>query len=151
MRLAVLFAILAFPILEIALLIKAGQQIGFLGVFVLILATGTLGVWAIRQHGLAAARRMAEAAEHGEPPEANLVDGALVVLAGMLLVAPGLITDTLGLLLLIPPIRWAVAAWSTRSLFPMEAHGPATPRAPGDGPIIEGEFERLDERDTGRR
>jgi UPF0716 protein FxsA len=151
MRLAVLFAILAFPILEIALLIKAGQRIGALGVFGLIIVTGVLGVWAIRRHGLVAARRMAEAAERGEAPAPNLLDGALVVLAGMLLVAPGLITDTLGLTLLFPAVRRAIAAWSSRALFPHPPHEPETRRHPGGGSVIDGEFERLDEHDLGPR
>ena len=159
MRLALLLALLALPLLEIALLIKAGQSLGFWGVLGLIIATAALGVSAARRNGFTMARRIAEAMESGQPPGGAVLEGALVVLAGALLVAPGLITDTLGLLLLIPPIRTAVAKWGARRLFAgmtAETYDPfekPTDAPPGDGTIIDGEFERLDEHtaDPGRK
>jgi UPF0716 protein FxsA len=94
-----------------------------------------------------------------------LVDGGFLVLAGMLLVAPGLIADTLGVLLLIPPFRRLTARWSLSIFmgaknvhFEVWTRGPRTgqtrdgarPDPRGDGPVIEGEFEELDETPPGR-
>ena len=152
MRLALLFALFALPLLEIALLIKAGQVLGFWGVLLLVIGTAMLGMMVIRRHGFTMARRMSEAIERGQQPGGAVLEGALTVLAGSLLVAPGLITDTLGLLLLIPPLRTALAKWGAGLLFPNMSPEVVREPPPGDGTIIEGEFERLDERtaDPGR-
>lgn len=152
MRLALLFALFALPLLEIALLIKAGQVLGFWGVLLLVIGTAMLGMTVIRRHGFTMARRMSEAIERGHQPGGAVLEGALIVLAGSLLVAPGLITDTLGLLLLIPPLRTALAKWGAGLLFPSMSPEEVREPPPGDGTIIEGEFERLDERtaDPGR-
>lgn len=149
MRLTLLFAFLALPLLEIALLIKAGHKLGVWGVLLLIVATAVLGIVAIRQHGFTMARRMAEAIERGQPPGGAVLEGALVVMAGTLLVAPGLITDALGLFLLIPPLRRLVARWATNLLFCDLAANVGTSALGGEGTVIDGEFERLDESTTG--
>ena len=144
MRLALLLAFLALPLLEIALLIKAGHRLGVWGVLLLIVATAILGIVAIRQHGFTMARRMAEAIEQGQSPGGPVLEGALVVLAGTLLVAPGLITDGLGLLLLIPPLRRVVAKWGAGMLFDgLTVDDSMAPT--GEGTVIDGEFQRLDE------
>jgi len=91
------------------------------------------------------------------------VDGVFLLIAGALLLTPGLITDVAALLLLVPPLRRAVGRWSVRWLLRearvhVEVHagtaqpGPEARRRPpagaGEGPIIEGEFERLGESPT---
>lgn len=149
MRFAVLLTVLAFPLLEIALLIKAGKAIGVLGVLAIIVLTAVVGVAAIRSHGLGAARRMAEALESGqELPEGLALDGALVVLAGGLLVAPGLITDTLGLVLLIPFVRRVASHWIARALSPQNADHRGWRASHRRDDVIEGEYVRVEERDV---
>ena len=99
----------------------------------------------------------------GQPPVAAVVDGAFLVVAGALLITPGLISDTVAILLLIPPVRHLVARWLVYAMMrraqvsvgvfqaATEARGPHGPSRPpsGEGPVIEGEFERMDEKATG--
>jgi UPF0716 protein FxsA len=121
-------------------------------VLLLIVGTAIAGVCAIRRHGLPTAVRLSQAIERGESPGSAMVDHALVVMAGMLLVAPGVLTDVLGGLLLVPPLRRLVAFWGLGLLRPQTWDDQRRP--PGDGhggQVIDGEFERVDERDTSPR
>lgn len=147
--------LITLPLIELALLIKTGQLIGFWATLAIVVGTGLLGIQVLLGQSWAAMWRLQEALARGEPPVAPVVDGAFLVLAGGLLVTPGLLSDAVGLLLLVPPIRHQVARWVVGRLLQggvVASHGSATP-PPGDaahqGPIIEGEFERLDERATG--
>jgi UPF0716 protein FxsA len=106
--------------------------------------------------------RTQEAVMRGEPPVGAMLDGGMSVMAGLLLIMPGLITDALGLILLIPPARHFLANRLAAGLYGVadvevgvyEARPQRDPRAPGGGasgldnggPVIEGDFERLDER-----
>lgn len=176
MRLLLLFLFLAYPILEIALMIKVGGRIGVGAVLLIVLATGILGVLVLRQNGVTMLRRLSEDMALGRPPVQSALNGALVGLAGLLLIAPGLITDAIGLLLLLPVLRKPLASWISRYAvggFPdvtgadADVAGPQsedvarsraehaaerTPpnragRRPRSEPIvIEGEFERIEER-----
>lgn len=156
MRAAVFLAILALPLLEIALLIIAGQRLGLLRVLLIIVATAVLGVFVIQRNGFTMARSLADAMEKNEEPGKTVFDGALVAMAGAFLIAPGLITDTLGLVLLIPPLRKAIARFAARQMFttlpddpfdpePFESGAPDRRRS-GEGTIIEGDYERIDDR-----
>lgn len=160
-RLAVGFLFLAFPILEMAVLIKTGQRIGFWATLALLVGAGVVGSLIMSRQSLAALRRTQESMAQGKPPVAPMIDSLFLLLAGMLLIIPGLISDALALLLLIPPLRRAVARWSVRRMMDKadvqvkvyESASepwprPATPgQAPNQatGPVIEGEFERLGE------
>lgn len=167
MRLVSLLVLVAWPLLEIGLLIKAGQALGFWPVLGIVIGTAVLGGAVIANNGLAMAFKVQEAMARGEPPVVEMMDGAMVALAGFLLMTPGLAADAVGLVLLIPPVRRLVARRLLRLSLGLSEAGPAagraSPRRPapgagerrgnGDGPIIEGEFERLDERtlDPARR
>jgi UPF0716 protein FxsA len=164
MRLGLLLLFIAFPFVELALLIRAGQLIGLWPTLAIVATTAAAGAMILHGQGRAMMHRAIEALEQGRPPVEPLVDGVFLVLAGVLLVAPGLITDTLGLLLLIPPVRRLVAGWSFNLLggatdvrvevFARDQQrrqptdGPSAEPFDG-GPVIEGEFERLEERNPG--
>jgi UPF0716 protein FxsA len=104
---------------------------------------------------------MRDALGRGEPPVAPVLDAVFLLLAGALLITPGLMSDAVALLLLFPPVRRGAARWLVRRLlgraqlhvFGSETesnHQPPSSRdRRGDGPIIEGEFERLNEKATG--
>jgi UPF0716 protein FxsA len=94
-----------WPVAELLVIIEVAQAIGVLYTFVLLLAGIPLGSWALRSQGAAVWRRMSAAAATGSPPGRHVVDGALVVAGGTLLIIPGFITDLLGVLLLLPPSR----------------------------------------------
>ena len=152
-RLGIGLGLLALPLLEIALLIRAGQKLGLWPVMAIIIGTGILGIAVFARQRLAVVRGVMNAVNEGKPPLAPVLNGAFLVLAGGLLFSPGLICDAVGLLLLIPPIRRLVARWTvSRLLRDAEIHvatygdGRLTPGEREGGPIIEGEFERLGER-----
>lgn len=151
----------ALPLIELALLIKTGQVIGFWATMGMVMGTGLLGAYILMRQSWTTVRRMQEAVAKGQPPVAPVVDGAFLVIAGALLITPGLISDTVALLLLIPPVRRAVARWLVRlavrraqvqvRVFEAGVRGSRDPQqaSKGGGPIIEGEFERMDEKATG--
>ena len=153
--------LVALPLLEIAILIKAGSVIGVWGVMAIIVATAVIGVNVVRHQGLGVARRAMEAMRSGQPPVEPMLDGMLLMLAGGCLIAPGLITDVIGLILLIPAVRlWAARLILRRGFGPVvrvrrfhRRGSPPSgdqPRASGSSPTIEGDYERLDERPVDR-
>ena len=106
-----LFALfLGIPIIEIALFVTVGSWLGLWGTLAIVLGTGVLGLSVIRGQGLRAATDTRREANMLQNPARPLADGVLVALAGVLLVLPGFLTDTLGLLLLLPPMRRLVMA-----------------------------------------
>lgn len=161
-RLAVGVFFITLPFIELLLLIKVASSLGFLATVALMIAAGIGGAAVIAQQSAGAFRQALEAAARGETPHAAVLDGMFLMLAGVLLVIPGLITDAMALALLIPPVRQWVARLSFESLLhsarveeaepqPRPARDPFDGRRPppGTGPVIEGEFERLDERSPG--
>ena len=101
----VMLAILALPFVEIAGFVVIGSRIGVLATIVWVLLAAMLGLGLIKHHGLDALRRARDALRRGRNPSVELADGALVALAGVLLLIPGFVTDAFGLLLALPPVR----------------------------------------------
>src|SRR5256885_14710023 len=93
------------PIAEIYVIIQVGQLIGVWWTIVLLLADAILGSMLARAQGRAAWRRLSLALEQGRMPAREVLDGALVLFGGALLLAPGFLTDVLGAALLLPPTR----------------------------------------------
>jgi len=102
-RLFLLFSII--PIVEIYLLVKAGTVIGPLPTVALLLLVSLAGAWLVRHQGFEILRRIQLELSQGRMPAADLLDGFMVLLGGILLVTPGFFTDVLGLLFIIPPSR----------------------------------------------
>jgi len=102
-RLLLLF--LLTPALELGLLIKVDQLIGFGPTIGLIIATGIAGSYLARREGLNTWRRLNERLTAGDLPGNELVDGVIILVAGALLVTPGVLTDVVGFLGLLPPTR----------------------------------------------
>lgn len=97
-------------------LVWLGRQLGFLQTFALVLLSGMLGSALARREGLRVWRGWNTALNHGRAPEEGIIAGMLVLLAGVLLVAPGLATDVIALLLLLPITRKPIAALIARNL-----------------------------------
>jgi len=87
------------------LLIEVGQRMGSLPVVLLVLGTGFIGYIMARAQGLAVFKRAVEEIKQGMPPGESVIDGVCVLLGGGMLLTPGLITDLLGFLLLLPVTR----------------------------------------------
>lgn len=98
-------AILAWPLLEIAGFIVVGSHIGVLATIGLILATAVTGAILLRVQGFGAMTRIREAAARNQSPAREIIHGAMIMLAGILLLVPGFVTDILGVLLFLPPVR----------------------------------------------
>ena len=157
MRLVPGLVLIALPLAEIFVLVKTGQLIGFWATLALVVGAGMVGGLILSRQSLNVLRQTMVAASEGRPPVEPVLDGVFLLMAGGLLVMPGLISDAMALLLLVPPIRRAVAHWTMRELIQRaDVHvsvrrtgapgGPSHPaQAAGDveGPVIEGEFERL--------
>jgi len=102
-RLFLLFSII--PIVEIYLLVKAGTVIGPLPTVGLLLLISFAGAWLVRHQGFEILRRIQLELSQGRMPAAELLDGFMVLVGGILLLTPGFFTDVLGLLFIIPPSR----------------------------------------------
>lgn len=143
----ILFA--AVPFIELALLIFLGQHVGFWPTIGLVLATAVLGAVVLNRQGLQTMQRISGALASGEPPIEPVVDGFFLVIAGAFLLTPGVITDAIGLMLLVPQVRRAIARWGFAHIL---KHGSFTVHTyrtnasqdaagPGDGPDLgDGEF-----------
>lgn len=115
------FLLLAIPIAEIAVFIAVGGQIGILWTFALILFTAVLGSILLRVQGFQILSRLREETNAGRIPGKELGHGAMILVAGVLLLTPGFVTDTMGFLLFFPPFRtfiWSLVASKVRFVGP---------------------------------
>jgi UPF0716 protein FxsA len=106
----------ALPIAELYVLIQVAGGIGILNTIGLLIAVSVVGAWLSKREGLGVLRRIRLALDRYELPGREVVDGALILFAGALLMTPGFISDCLGILLLLPPTRAAVRGVVIRSL-----------------------------------
>ena len=97
--------LLALPFLEIAGFVIVGQQIGVLPTLALVIASGILGAVLLRVQGFGMMNRIRRELEAGGDPGREVAHGAMILLAGVLLLIPGFVTDIVGLLLFLPPVR----------------------------------------------
>ena len=152
-----LFALLiAVPIIEIALFIEVGGAIGLWPTLAIVILTAAAGAALLRLQGRGALIDLRRSIAGGGDPAKALAHGALVLVAGVLLLTPGFFTDALGFALLVPGVRSAVIAWGARRfaagdmtahvhVSSFEAAARGRPRAE-DG-VIDGEFQEIDPRD----
>ena len=111
--------ILAFtiiPIVEIYLLIEIGSIFGVLTAITLVILTGSLGAFMARMQGLKTLFRIQESLREGRMPSGELLDALLIVIAGLVFLTPGFLTDSAGFLLLIPTTRNSIISWLQRQI-----------------------------------
>lgn len=97
--------ILAMPVVEIAVLIAVGSEIGVLATLGLLFASAALGVLLVRIQGFSTVQRIRAELDRGGSPGRDLVHGMMILVAGVLLIIPGFVSDAIGLLLFLPPVR----------------------------------------------
>lgn len=117
MRSLPLFAllVLGFPLLELYLLIKVGTLIGALPTVMLVVGTALLGLTLLRRQGLQNYRKMQQCTMRGEVPALEMMESVVMLIGGVMLLVPGLISDVIGLLCLFPPVRRAIVGrWLRR-------------------------------------
>ena len=100
-----LFGFISVPLAELYVLIEIGGVLGALPTILLCIATAVLGAALVRVQGLRTLREVHEALGRGEVPALAVLEGMVLALAGVLLLTPGLLTDTIGFAALIPPLR----------------------------------------------
>jgi UPF0716 protein FxsA len=103
-----LLLLIVMPLVELWLLLRVGARIGAGNTFLLVIITGIIGASLARQQGLRAWRDAQQQSAQGKIPGAALADGVMILIAGVLLMTPGIITDGFGFLLLLPPFRAVV-------------------------------------------
>jgi UPF0716 protein FxsA len=165
MRFILFILFVAMPFIEIALLIKLGEFLGFWPTIGIVVVTAIVGANVLRAQGLATMQRVTQSLSSGEPPIQPMVDGFFLAISGAFLLTPGVITDAIGLLLLVPPVRHAIARWGfgqmvKKGSFTVHTYTtggqPEDPppefREPrsrpnrttsGNGPVIDGEYEEV--------
>ena len=99
------FLLLVVPVLEIAGFILIGQAIGLGWTMLGILLTAIIGTMLLRRQGLALLGQMRSEMNAGRVPARELADAAMLLVAGILLLTPGFVTDALGFSLFLPPVR----------------------------------------------
>jgi UPF0716 protein FxsA len=130
--LAILALVVVVVMLEIYVIIQVAHAIGAFDTILLLLVVSFAGAWLTKHEGFVVLRRLRERLDAGRAPTAELVDGVLVLGAGLLLMVPGFVTDGLGLLVLFPPTRSLVRRY-LRHRFDVRVFG--GPRGPnGFGP-----------------
>lgn len=145
-KLLILFIVL--PLIETWLLIKVGGIIGAVWTILAVISTAVIGSQLVRRQGLQTFASIQACQARGEMPAVPMLEGAALLLAGAFLVTPGFITDTLGFLLLVPPLRrHAARSILARAITITPAGTPGNaPRQPSNkvnkDNVIEGEYRR---------
>lgn len=97
--------IILLPVIEITVLLLSGQLIGVWFTLLLILAAGAIGLFLAKQQGLETWRKAQEQIQYGYMPGNEIIDGICILIGGVLLVIPGLISDVIGIIFLLPLTR----------------------------------------------
>lgn len=139
--LLLLALVIGVPLIELYLLIEVGSEIGAFATIVLTVLTAVIGTWLVRLQGLGVLARVGRSMAEDEVPALDMMDGALILVAGLFLLLPGFLTDALGFLLLVPPVRQALIRRYVRFVPLHSVHGEARPAHPR---VIEGRFRRED-------
>ncbi|WP_102797574.1 FxsA family protein [Bowmanella denitrificans] len=99
------------PIVEIALLIEVGEQIGGWPTIGLVILTAAIGAALVRQQGVATLMQARRKMDNGQLPGQEMLEGLMLAVSGVLLLTPGFVTDALGLFLVLPFSRPVIARW----------------------------------------
>ncbi len=134
------------PVVELYFMIQVGAQIGAFSTVMLVLFTAALGGVLVRLQGFATAMRVRESMGRGEIPAVEMMEGVVLLVAGLSLLLPGFITDALGFICLIPAVRRNMVLWFLqRSSMIRPAAPPTQPHSRPDPRIIDAEYRREDD------
>ena len=113
---SLLAAFILMPIIELAILLKLHDAAGLVNTLAIVIITGFVGAFLARAQGIMVLAQIKRDLAEGRMPAPRLMDGVMILIAGVLLITPGLITDAAGFLLLIPAVRTIIRAWLKRKL-----------------------------------
>ncbi|MHB9288103.1 FxsA family protein [Halobacteriales archaeon Cl-PHB] len=122
--------LLLVPLLDMLLLVVLTGYLGWQVIILLVVLTGLVGMLLVRAEGRHTLAKMQRKAAQGEVPTDELLDGALLLVAGVLLLTPGLVTDAIGFVFVLPPtrypVRWALKKWVVTPYVDAKTSGFAT-------------------------
>lgn len=113
---SLLAAFVLMPLIELAVLLRVHQAIGMASTLGIVIFTGAVGAGLARFQGLQVVRAIRLDLAEGRMPAPRLMDGLMILVAGAVLLTPGLITDTFGFLLLVPAVRGRIRSWLGRRI-----------------------------------
>lgn len=140
---------LLVPAIELYVLIEVGGMIGGFYTVLLVFLTAFIGAALMREQGSSALQRAQESLSQGQVPQAELLEGMFIFVGGLLLLVPGLLTDTLGFVFLIPPIR----TWLANKLVAqqIDQFNAFRHRSHGDDSVYDGEWTEKNEAHSAHR
>jgi UPF0716 protein FxsA len=113
--LRILALLLLIPLLDVMLLVAVAAWLGIVETVLIVVLTALVGLLLVRAEGRHTLRKIQSKLAQGEAPTDELIDGGLLLVSGALLLTPGLVTDLVGLVLVVPftryPVRWATKKW----------------------------------------
>lgn len=139
----------AVPIIEIALFIQVGGAIGLWPTLGIVILTAVIGTTLMRRQGIATLNRLQSSLAEGRNPADPMAQGAMILVAGVLLLTPGFFTDALGLALLLPPVRNGLIRWASSHVvasagfYSASTDGQTRHAQPAD--TIDGEYSVVDD------
>ncbi|SPF28227.1 hypothetical protein POI8812_00525 [Pontivivens insulae] len=136
----IFLALLIVPLIEIGLFIQVGGLIGLWPTLATVVLTAIAGTWLLRLQGSGTLRRLQDILREGGDPRGPLAHGALILVAGIVLLTPGFFTDAIGFLLLIPPVREIVIRELAKRITVQSA---AQPQSAGRGhtdDVVDGDY-----------
>ncbi len=141
-----LLIFIAIPLIEIGLFIQLGGFLGLWPTLAIVLITAIIGSWLVRAQGLQAMANIRNSMSGLADPSEALANGAMILLAGVLLLTPGFFTDGVGFLLMFPPFRLAAFrfARSRMNVVHFSVGGVEQPYGQSRSNVIDGEFEEID-------
>jgi UPF0716 protein FxsA len=131
------------PITEMWVLIEVGSKIGALPTIFLVFFTAAVGLALLRQQGLSTLLRVNQRMEQGQLPAAEILEGVMLAVGGVLLLTPGFVTDFVGFACLLPPSRKVLVASLLRQGVMMASYGAsaaAFQRGPSAQPTDQGQY-----------
>ncbi len=144
-------AFLAVPLIEIGLFIQIGGAIGLFPTLAIVILTAVAGTWLVRNQGALALGNLRRSFSELNDPTEPLAHGAMILIAGALLLTPGFFTDAVGFSLLMPPVRTAVLKYARKRIkvqsFSMGHQGTSDFRSDfknSTDDVIDGEFSEVD-------
>ena len=135
---SILLLIIIIPTIEIFLLIKIGSVIGAISTILLIFTTAIVGIYYAKYEGLNTLKSGFDQLRRNKPPTFEMLSGAAIAFAAILLIIPGFITDTFGFLLIFPLSRKIIFKFFTNKNFVEQNKS---------DDFIEGDFEDIEEKD----
>ncbi len=145
----ILIVLLAVPYLEFLVFLEVSHVIGGFSALLLTFLSAVIGIYLIRQQGLVVMNRMHETLQRGESPVEDIIHSFFLLIAGVFFLLPGFITDSIAVILIIPPVRSVLGKIIIKNIrvtfYNNTLNGGYSARGNNTGPVIDGEYQQDDD------